>query len=59
MAAWAFLILGVAGAILLYEPGLEWAAAGVLPAGAILFLGIMVLIWAQQIAVTNQRLIHR
>jgi PH (Pleckstrin Homology) domain-containing protein len=59
VAAWALLILGVAGAIVLYEPGLEWAAAGVLTAGVILFLGIMVPIWAQQIAVTNQRLIHR
>ncbi len=50
---------GVAGAVVAYEPGLEGAAAGILTAGVILFLGIMVPIWAQQIAVTNQRLIHR
>jgi len=36
-----------------------WASPALVGLGVLVFLAIMLPIWAQQIAVTNQRLIHR
>jgi hypothetical protein len=59
-AAWIFLLLGAAGALAIaardYPAWTAWATAA---GGLLLFLAIEVPIWAQQIAVTSQRLIHR
>jgi len=60
LAAWGLLIASLVGAFIVnsqdYPP---WLAAALIGCGFLFFLSIMVPIWAQQIAVTNQRIIHR
>jgi Bacterial PH domain len=59
-AAWTLLLLSVAAALGAgthdYPRWLPWT---LIACGVLLFLAIKLPIWAQQIAVTNQRLIHR
>jgi uncharacterized membrane protein YdbT with pleckstrin-like domain len=59
-AAWTALLVSAAAALFAnardYPVWMPWA---LLAAGALIFLSIKLPIWAQQIAVTNQRLIHR
>jgi uncharacterized membrane protein YdbT with pleckstrin-like domain len=57
--AWALLIGSIVAALAVYDPANVWVPFGFVTAGVLLFLAIMVPIWAQQIAVTDQRLIHR
>lgn len=58
--AWILLFAGVACALVVgtrdYPSWLSWAFVA---AGIVLFLAIKLPMWAQQIAVTSQRLIHR
>jgi uncharacterized membrane protein YdbT with pleckstrin-like domain len=59
-AAWALLIASVAGGVIvLAQDAPLWIGAAIIGCGLLVFLAIMLPIWAQQIAVTNQRLIHR
>jgi uncharacterized membrane protein YdbT with pleckstrin-like domain len=59
-AAWGLLLAAVAGALVAHNRAYPmWASAALVAFGALVFLAIMLPIWAQQIAVTNQRLIHR
>jgi len=59
-AAWTFLLLGLVAAFLVSERDYPaWTAWALVACGALLFLAIKIPIWAQQIALTNQRLIHR
>ena len=59
-AAWGLLLASaIAALILLSQEYPLWMGAALIGCGLALFLAIMVPIWAQQIAVTNQRLIHR
>jgi membrane protein YdbS with pleckstrin-like domain len=59
-AAWALLLASaIAALVLLEQDHPTWTGAALIGGGVVLFLAIMVPIWAEQIAVTNQRLIHR
>ncbi len=58
--AWSALLLSAVAALYAHaHAGPLWAAYALLGCGVIVFLAIMVPIWAQQIAVTDQRLILR
>lgn len=64
VAAWGILLGCVVAAFALYQNDEDatrslLVSGAVAVAGVILFLSIMVPIWAQDIAVTNQRLIYR
>jgi uncharacterized membrane protein YdbT with pleckstrin-like domain len=59
-AAWGLLLAAVVGAFVAHNRAYPlWASAALAGLGVLIFLAIMLPIWAQQIAVTNQRLIHR
>jgi len=59
-AAWGLLLAAGVGAFVAYYRAYPlWASAALAGLGVLVFLAIMLPIWAQQIAVTNQRLIHR
>jgi len=58
-AAWRLLLAAGVGALAYDRAYPVWASAALVSLGVLVFLAIMLPIWAQQIAVTNQRLIHR
>ncbi len=58
-AAWSLLLLALIAAIAVYQRGFPLAAVALCILGIILFLAILIPIWSQQIAVTDQRLIYR
>ena len=59
-AAWLLLLAALAGAVFLgAREHPWWIALAALTVGILLFVSIKLPLWAQQIAVTNQRLIHR
>ena len=59
-AAWGLLLASAVAALVAQAREYPlWIVASLLGCGVLVFLAIMIPIWAQQIAVTNQRLIHR
>lgn len=60
LAAWGLLVASLVGAFITASRDAPmWVQAALVVFGVLVFLSIMVPIWAQKIAVTNQRLIHR
>jgi len=58
-AAWGLLLIFLIAALSLYQRDQLWIAVAPVCLGVVLFLAIMIPIWAQQIAVTENRLIYR
>lgn len=59
-AAWLLLLASLVGAFVLLTNEAPWWSPWVMVGvGVLLFLSVKLPLWAQQIAVTNQRLIHR
>ena len=59
-AAWGLLFASAAAALVMQAQDYPLSiVAALIGCGIVLFLAIMVPIWAEQIAVTNQRVIHR
>jgi membrane protein YdbS with pleckstrin-like domain len=59
LAAWGSLLAAVLVAFLSVQRVGAPIAFAIAAAGAVVFLAVMIPIWSQQIAVTNQRLIYR
>ena len=59
MAAWGLLLLSLSAAFVAYQRDFPLGALSLAALGVILFLAILIPIWSQQIAVTDQRIIYR
>jgi len=60
LAAWVLLLAALVGAFILNGNDYPaWASLSLIAFGVLFFLSIKLPLWAQQIAVTDQRLIHR
>ena len=60
LAAWVLLLGALVGAFVLNGNDYPaWASLSLVALGVLFFLSIKLPLWAQQIAVTDQRLIHR
>src|SRR5262245_11830854 len=57
--AWAAVLIGAAGGLVAHSQGNGWLAAGLVSAGTLVFLAVMVPIWTTEIGVTTQRFIYK